>query len=330
MAGYALLVGIDEYETHTKLHTPVRDAEAIDKLLSTDYDGRSRWETEVLAGAKKAKRVTYTKFSDSLRAMLRDAENDKGHFLFYFAGHGDREDELQGHRLFVQGDKEKDADAAINLAGTIDMILGANVKSATVMLDCCYAGSADRDVPIRKDRAILTSSSHEQEAADGAAEHSPFGAYVIDALNGSAASLDGRGHHHRALRARAHAVRPPRPAGPAADQPGVRAGGAAHSRAALRDASSSTRIFKRSPDTVVRLHQAHEGVGRPFQDNPAHQPTQAQLDFDQLKAFRNLGLIESEDDEDLYWLAVRESQDGKVWLSPLGNWYMRAHKLKWL
>ena len=65
------------------------------------------------------------------------------------------------------------------------------------------------------------------------------------------------------------------------------------------------------------MSKAHEGVGRPLPEGDAG--TVEQQEFDYFKELRNAGLLETESDQDLYFLATETH--GEVHLSSKGQYF---------
>jgi len=65
------------------------------------------------------------------------------------------------------------------------------------------------------------------------------------------------------------------------------------------------------------MTKAHEGTGRPFADGEFG--TVEQQEFDYFKKLRNAGLVETEGDQDLYFLATETH--GEVFLTSKGKYF---------
>lgn len=336
--GHALLVGIDAYRDTPfgQLDTPVRDVLAIGELLSRDADDRRRWQVKTLIGARRAAgRVTEDALFTAIEGMLKGAARDGGHALFYFAGHGvDRG--KGGCRLVVQAEDPEHPDVELDLATVVEAVHEHDeAKSATVVLDCCYAGGLanEPDFRIRRGRAILMSSG--EAAADGTGRLSPFAARVCDCLKGHGALLTGEvtltGMFETVFRQFGTVGQRPQLMINLATDPVVLR------RAARR--LDPARLMELFDDAECHrfLDWEHEGpiyaseepVCRDCAESANHHHgrgayaagrdrTGKQLVFDDIRHFHANGLIETHGGKALYWVAM-EGLD--VWLSPLGQWY---------
>lgn len=346
MANYALLVGIDAYNQndHDPLQTPVRDVEAVAALLDRDDDGSKRWEVDVLVGAQRSNRqVTQKVLTKAVQQLLKNASADKGHVLFYFAGHA--EQLLSGNALVLQGTTRTDPDTTIDLRGLVDLIHGRDdLASATVILDCCYAGGVGNspDFAIRPDRAILSSSA--EEAVDGSKLHSPFATYALECLGGAMAPLSGEvtvtGLFEYVSKRFGRREQRPQLKINLANEPVVLRRGPR-----VIEPGKLTDLFPRV-GAHLTLGWQHEGPeyaddslgdcycggsghhhGRPAHKHPALELTDDQLEFDELKRLYRHGLIDTRDNRTPFVL-IEEGKD--LWLSPLGQWYWHQRDLGWM
>ena len=69
----------------------------------------------------------------------------------------------------------------------------------------------------------------------------------------------------------------------------------------------------------MKMTDAHEGEGRPLADGVPG--TAAQQEFDYLKELRNAGLLATEGNQDLYFLAT--DTHGEVFLTSKGQYFWK-------
>lgn len=334
MADYALLVGIDNYnpDSHDVLSTPIRDIAALKKVLERDGSGRPLWVPKVLEGAKHSKRrVTDAALWAAIDDTLRKAARSRGQVLFYFAGHGEQSQDGE-HHLVMQGESAADPDTTVPLRDIVRRLHGeASLKSATVIVDCCYSGGGvdDPDFVLDKDRAILTSSRDDEMSSDGHRANSPFAAYLVEGLEGVAATLSGEItltslYEYVAKRFGRDDQRPQLKINLAEEPILLRR------VPPLIEPADLHELFPGSAEDVVWMTKDHEGPlgSRPYK--PGYQPTVEQLVFDRLKALQIRGLLDTGGIQDLYWVAMQEPDGGPVKLSPLGRWYWHQWRLGWI
>jgi hypothetical protein len=331
VADQALLVGVDAYVTHHALKTPVADIRALQKLLQRDGTDQPRWVTSLLEGPDRSRRrVTTTGFWRAVDQSVERAGRGKGHFLLYFAGHGQRSAEGE-HQLVLQGDAPDGPDAVIDLKDVISRVHDRDdLKSSTVIVDCCYAGGAGDDVDfhLSRDRAILSSTSADDVASDGQL-HSPFATYMLEGLGGVAAGLDGAitltGLYEYVAKRFGRQDQRPQLSINLADEPLV-----VRRTTPLIESSDLHDLFPLSADDVIWLTKDHEGPhgSRPYKSG--YEPTPQQRIFDRLKDLQIRGLLDTGGVRDLYWVAMNEPDGGPVRLSPLGQWYWHQRQLGWI
>lgn len=351
MADYALLVGIDAYNDHHPLNTPVNDVEAIAQMLSRDADGRARWHGKPMVGAKKSGvRVTESVLTEALKDRLGRAADSKGNFLLYFAGHGVKVSLPLGghsHNIVLQGEAKDDPDTLLDLGPVLKYVLDDDgPNSITIVLDACFAGGAvdASNYALGGNRAILTSSR--DEALDGQGTHSPFARYVLESLDGTQAPLTGEVTITNLFEYVSRRF------GPEAQGPRLRVNLDAEPvvlRAAERliVPGNLEELFP-MVDARVTMSWDHEGPvhlvdhmdescrcpersphhhARPYHRYPQFEPTKKQEQFDELRRLYRLGMIMTHEN----WAPYDLVDGGKdLWLSPLGQWYWHQRDLGWL
>ena len=121
-------------------------------------------------------------------ALIRMAEGagEGSTLLFYYAGHGMRDD--AGNTFFAAYDTGKDlASTAISLQ-EVSTILATRFRGARVVLmaDCCYSGSLRRVARTLADTGIRTLSLTSADASNLSTSNWTFTQTLIDALAGDA------------------------------------------------------------------------------------------------------------------------------------------------
>ena len=203
-----MVIGIGAYSSNVgTLETPVRDAEAVAKLLE------NRFGYEVIL--RRDGEATLEKLKELLYVELKERVREESRLLFYFAGHGVAQDsiELEGPRGFlVPQDATSDVRTQLPMEDVREALAGLPCRHLLVILDCCFSGAfhwAGRRptyVPgellyeeryqhwVRhRARWALASAAHDEYALDVAdrrrgqvGSHSPFAAALLAGLQGEA------------------------------------------------------------------------------------------------------------------------------------------------
>jgi WD40 repeat protein/energy-coupling factor transporter ATP-binding protein EcfA2 len=212
----AVVIGINDYQNGiSTLGTARQDAEAIAKILETDYNYQVHLitdKTDIQATSKNLKDWLEKDLPEAIKVV------NPSRLIFYFAGHGialNGDDGPQGY-LIPQDAKLGDVSTYLPMQQVEEALTKLSCRHCLVILDCCFAGafrwsSTRKLVPItetihkeRYDRFIqdpawqvITSAASDQYALDmdlkgdrGIAKnntnHSPFAAALMSALSGSA------------------------------------------------------------------------------------------------------------------------------------------------
>ncbi|MBT7955074.1 MAG: hypothetical protein HN731_07775 [Rhodospirillaceae bacterium] len=194
---HALVIGFDNYKNLTPLKTAVADAKVVADVLKSEYG----FKVTLLTNPNHE---TLLDSIDEFRATLKFKDN----LLIYYAGHGWLDKEVdQGYWLPADAKKNRRSKWISN-ASITDALKGLKAKHVMVVADSCYSGrlvrafdgpSADRKDPEflqkmsrKRARVVITSGGLEPvEDGSGNAEHSPFAAAFLDALNANKDVLDG-------------------------------------------------------------------------------------------------------------------------------------------
>ncbi|MEO1083968.1 MAG: caspase family protein, partial [Acidobacteriota bacterium] len=187
------------------LATPTSDARALGRLLREEHG----FEVTELLDAD-ADRFGI----EDLLAELRDTADGDTALLFYFAGHGVTKDQSDGapRGFLMPYDATADASTWLAMEEVNRELDALECHHLLVVLDCCFAGSfrwATRNIVAEGEalyrsqlerfrrhpaRQLLASAAHFEKAADslgsvredGAQDHSPFAAALLDGLRGDA------------------------------------------------------------------------------------------------------------------------------------------------
>ena len=192
-AYHALVIGNQDYQHLPDLQTPVKDAQAVARVLAKDYG----FTVKTLINAT---RDDINDALDGYRNTLRDSDN----LLIYYAGHGWLdEDTERGYWLPVDA-KRNLRSRWLSNATITDTLKGLLAKHAMVVADSCYSGALLRGGAIsvsaakywkkmvhKRARVVLTSGGLEPVADRGGGGHSPFAKAFLDALADNEAVMDG-------------------------------------------------------------------------------------------------------------------------------------------
>ena len=196
---HALIIANDFYESYPQLETPVKDANAIAKVLKQKYGFR----TTVVTNATRAEIITSI---DKIKNQVTEEDN----LLIYYAGHGEIDPQTQqGFWLPIDADRNNTAQWIANNRIT-DMINTISAKHILVVADSCYSGSMstggipqlqsqlnddyiDRWLKVMNktpSRTVLTSGGVEPvlDTVDG--EHSVFAQAFLNELNSNNGVID--------------------------------------------------------------------------------------------------------------------------------------------
>ena len=189
---WALIIGIDDYDSWDDLKTPMRDASTLRRVLLDNYtfdDDR-----------------VFTVYNDkATRRGIMDAMDDlvnrvqpNDNLLIFYAGHGYLDDQRnEGYWVPQDARKGKTADYVSN-ADIRTQIGGMDAKHVLLISDACFAGSLFRsgsvsipfedmdryyrEVIKRPSRKALTSGGTEPISDGGRDGHSVFAYYLLRAL----------------------------------------------------------------------------------------------------------------------------------------------------
>jgi TolB-like protein len=191
---YAIVVGIDRYQTLPVLGGAVRDAKAMSAFLQ-----KQGFEvTTVLEGEATRARLARL-IGDELPAKLQPDDR----VLIYFAGHGvsrGQGDAAMGYLMPVEGDRSAPASTAISMAEVSRWFGQYAAKHVMLVADACYSGLAlgsrsvgippetrdyVREVTKRPVRVVLVAGGAGEEANEFGG-HGLFTGQLLQAVQGAA------------------------------------------------------------------------------------------------------------------------------------------------
>jgi uncharacterized caspase-like protein len=197
---HALVIGNNNYDNMTNLHTARNDAEAVAQLLKTKYG----FKTNLLLDADR-----YDILSTLNKLMQELTEEDN--LLIYYAGHGELDNiNLRGYWLPVDAEQGSSTNWISNVTVT-DMLNVMSVKHVLVVADSCYSGSLTRSSVPRlqagmsdnvkmnwykamskaRTRVVLTSGGVEPVLDSGGGQHSIFAQAFLEVLEQNNGILEG-------------------------------------------------------------------------------------------------------------------------------------------
>jgi len=322
----ALVVGINDYVS-SPLYGCIADAKGMAKLLERNGDDSLNYQVRLLTS--DTARVERASLRMELSQLFANSRNHQ--LLFYFSGHGAQTP--WGAELVTQDYSENTLGVSMN-----DVLTLANdspAQEVVIILDTCFSGDLG-NIPgiqaiglseafavgraVLKEGVTLLAASR---ATESAAELSGYGAYtrlLLEGLEGAAADplgnvsvlslydfvsrAFGAWEQRPILKSHITQSSPLRVCKPVIDP--------ALLRKIPQYFQSCSAHYTMSPD--------HEGI-RPVPPGQALTPEQEAFDY--FKALRNAGLLTTENEKDLYFVAL-DSQD--VYLTALGRYFYNLAK----
>lgn len=185
----ALVVGIDHYSYMMSLHGCVNDAQSVKTIIERHGTGGPNFDIKLLTTSAEKPSVERAELKSHIISLFAD---DSEIALFYFAGHGARDD--TGTYLLTSNSQLKDE--GITLAEVLKLANESRAKNRIVVLDSCHSGAAggaqidERVAELREGLTILTASTADQYASEENGS-GVFTSLFVDALHGAAANLVG-------------------------------------------------------------------------------------------------------------------------------------------
>ena len=185
----ALVVGIDHYETISKLYGCVNDAYSIKTVLDRHSDGTKNFDVNLSVSTGADTQITRKKLKTKIEELFSDKA---GIALFYFAGHG----YIESTGGYLITSECKDGDDGLPMNELLQIANDSPATNKIIVLDSCHSGIMGNLTP-KEDKAILsegitilTASSATQYAQEENGS-GVFTSLFVDAMNGSASNLVG-------------------------------------------------------------------------------------------------------------------------------------------
>lgn len=202
MARRALVVGINHYNGNSPfgeispLKNPVNDAIAMAEKLDRHNSGDDNFAVERLLVENSRDELTTAQLYYHINKLF---EGSYGSVVFYFAGHGVRDDLTKKDYLVTTDgtfpNYGVDLDFIVNLANSAY----PRIHNITIILDCCHAAAmAEDDIfasgvsIVGKGVTILAGANAHELASDGSGKNGLFTGLLLDGLDGQAGDLFGR------------------------------------------------------------------------------------------------------------------------------------------
>ncbi|HHM04256.1 MAG TPA: hypothetical protein ENJ19_00750 [Gammaproteobacteria bacterium] len=204
---YALLIGNNNYEHLPDLVTPVRDVQAIKKVLLERYKFKN---VITLTNATRYDIITQL---NKLRRTLTEKDN----LVIYYAGHGELDRvNMKGQWLPVDAESDNTANWISNSALT-ELVNAIPAKHVLVVADSCYSGIMTRSALThlavgqseearvtwikkmvgKRSRTVLTSGGVAPVLDEGGGDHSIFARAFLQVLKENNGVLEGQGLFRR-------------------------------------------------------------------------------------------------------------------------------------
>lgn len=180
----ALIVGINKYEKLSPLYGCINDATNVHNMLATNGNGSLNFDCKLFTDLNR------TDLIDSIKELFRKKLDIA---LFYFAGHGNVEDEGG----YLMATDSETGNEGVSFSQLLTYAKNSPATNKIIILDSCHSGAAgqvnilDDELSILSEgMTILTAADKDQYAME-AGGGGVFTNLLLDALNGSAANLTG-------------------------------------------------------------------------------------------------------------------------------------------
>ena len=177
----ALIVGVSQYEPHTKLgnlSAPINDAQRVYDVLS-EYGGFDMLYPLPLADGKvgSSGKVNAQTLREELRKILNPQASEEVELaVFYFSGHG------VSHHGMASYLSATDDPLAVPLSFIIELVENSTVKNVCVWLDCCHSGEVLKFKTSEKKSFCIVAASTADEEALARKGHSLLTEILCEAL----------------------------------------------------------------------------------------------------------------------------------------------------
>lgn len=173
----------------SSLYGCVDDAHAVKAVLERHDGGIVNFECNLLTGTGPDDCVLKADLFDNIVKLF---ETDATVALFYFAGHG----HIDSSGGYILASDSRRGDDGIYLWAILELANKSPAKNKIIILDSCHSGiagsspSGSQLASLSEGITILTASTKDQYATE-INGRGVFTSLLVDALNGSAASLTG-------------------------------------------------------------------------------------------------------------------------------------------
>ncbi|GHT04411.1 hypothetical protein AGMMS5026_03780 [Endomicrobiia bacterium] len=303
----ALLVGLTDYK-EKPLEGPINDINCLEKILSKHYDGAKNFDC-----GKIIRTSTRKKLREKLIEFFCSEDVDT--LFFHFSGHG----KICANEGYLVTTDAEYYDFGISVRELLSLANNAKAKNTLITLDCCYSGKcgiitdfgSNNSVLLSKGVSIITASTEKQPSIEDNGM-GIFSSLLYEALD-AAADILGKisipsiySHIEQAFNAWEQ-------------RPLMKS-----------NLTSSCVIRKAKPKIDINiLRKITELFKLPAEDlklSPEYEPENSKCDdkkvedFKILKKFRNIGLVEPVEADDMYFVAMGSKF---CRLTALGKYYWR-------
>ena len=185
----ALVVGINYYNSGSRLFGCVQDACSVKTVLERHGDGSVNFDVHLLSATEAKNAVSRAVLKDAITELF-SGESEVA--LLYFAGHG----YIEATGGYILSSNSTRGDEGVPIMDALSLANGSKAKNKVIVLDSCHSGIAGtpptggKEAVLSEGLTILTASTAEQYAT----EENGSGVFTnlfVDALNGAACNLVG-------------------------------------------------------------------------------------------------------------------------------------------
>jgi choice-of-anchor C domain-containing protein len=159
---HAIVIGIGDYDIDTlRLSAAARDAERVAEFLRRK-DRTGGYDVRLLTEKAATRRAIGLALED---VRARSGPNDT--VLFFFSGHGIRDESGEGHLCPVDVDPRDIDDTGYALAKVKAKLQQARARQKVILLDCCHSGSLGDSIFAKGGGASWVTAQQMQKLAEG-------------------------------------------------------------------------------------------------------------------------------------------------------------------
>lgn len=309
----ALFLGLNEYDNVGRLNGCANDAQQMYSVLSRHADGRPNFNSRVFVSPED--NLSKSFIMENVKELFK---GDLEVALFYFAGHGFFDEDINTGFIIPQNYSEKE-DNGIRIDDILEIARqNPKIQNTIIILDCCQSGSAGKSSILKggssildEGLTILTACKENEYAVEDGKGHGLFTKLMLEALHGGAGNILGKITPSSVYAFVDNAL-------DAWEQRPVFKTNVSQFLS-LRD------ITPRVPLEVLRnLPKWFPNSGSEYRLNPSYEPTSAEADENNMEIFRQLqlcnrhSLIEPVDAEHMYYAAMNSTA---CRLTVIGEYY---------